>query len=475
MLIGREREKLDLLRLLEKDESQFCVVYGRRRVGKTYLIRETFNYRFAFQYTGMANATNEQQLKAFRDALQMAGMAKQSIPKDWFDAFRLLLNFLLSLPKDEKQVVFIDEMAWMDAPRSRMVSALESFWNGGVMAYLPHNVVLVVCASASSWITKKIFRNRGGLHNRATARIYVKPFTLYECERYTQVQQLPLTHKDLIDAYMILGGIPYYWNFLRRDLSLAQNIDAMFFAEQAALKSEYKELYHSLFKNPQMHLAIIEALGIKKAGMTREEIVQHTGLPNSGDLTDVLEELELCDFIRSYQSFGKSKYGMLYQLMDNFTLFYLQYVVSNTHHNAHYWSEMVQSKLHATWSGLSFERVCLQHTDQIKKALGIYGVSTSIGAWYVKANEEHAGAQIDLLIAREDNVINLCEMKYYDGEYAITKDEDERLRNRVALFRRLTKTRKAVRITFITSFGLAHNMYWNNVPNELTADCLFEK
>lgn len=475
MLIGRENEKSELLRLLDKDESQFCVVYGRRRVGKTYLIREAFNYRFTFQYTGIANASNKQQLKSFRDALQAHGSPRKAIPNDWFEAFHLLFEFLSSLPKDEKKVVFIDELAWMDAPRSRMVSALESFWNGWVTAHMPQNVVLIVCASASSWITKKIFRNRGGLHNRATARIYVRPFTLNECERYVQAQQLPLTRKDIVDAYMILGGIPYYWNYLHKELSLAQNVDAMFFSEQAALKNEYKELYHSLFKNPQMHLAVIEALGKKKVGMTREEIVKNTGLLNSGDLTDVLEELELCDFIRSYQSFGKSKYGLLYQLMDNFTLFNLQYIASNVHHNAHYWSKMMQSKLHSTWAGLSFERVCLQHTDQIKKALGIYGVSTAVGAWHVKANEEHEGAQIDLLIDREDNMINLCEMKYYDGEYSITKDEDERLRDRAALFRRLTKTRKAVRITFITSFGLAHNMYWNNVPNELTADCLFER
>lgn len=475
MLIGREKEKADLLRLLEKEESQFCVVYGRRRVGKTYLIRESFNYQFTFQYTGIAKVTNRQQLRSFRDALQAAGMARCALPKDWFEAFHMLFEFLLTFPQEQKKVVFIDELAWMDAPRSGMVSALESFWNGWIMAYMPENVVLIVCASASSWITKKIFKNRGGLHNRATERIWVRPFTLNECEQYVRAQQLPLTRRDIIDAYMIFGGIPYYWNYLRRELSLAQNIDAMFFGEQAVLKNEYDELYRSLFTNPQQHIAVVETLGKKKVGMTREEILQYSGLPNSGGVTDVLQELEQCDFIRSYQSFGKNKYGIIYQLMDNFTLFYFRFVVNNIHHNPHYWSEMLQTKLHATWAGLSFERVCLQHINQIKKALGIYGVSASVGGWYVKANEEHEGAQIDLLIDRDDNVINLCEMKYYEGVYAITKDEDERLRGRAALFRQLTGTRKAVRITMITSFGLAHNMYWGNVQNELTADCLFEK
>ncbi len=475
MLIGREREKSELLRLVEREESQFCVVYGRRRVGKTYLIRESFNYRFTFQYTGIANATNKQQLKSFRDALQTAGMGKQRLPKDWFEAFHLLSDFLDSLPKNEKKVVFIDELAWMDAPRSRMVSALESFWNGWVMAYMPRNVIFIVCASASSWITKNIFNNRGGLHNRATARIYVRPFTLNECEQYVRAQQLSMTRRDIIDAYMIFGGIPYYWNYLRREYSLAQNIDNIFFTEQAVLKNEYNELYRSLYNNPQMHMTIVETLGKKKVGMTREEIVQFTGIENSGDLTKVLMELEQCDFIRSYYSFGKNKYGMLYQLMDNYTLFYFQFIESNVHHNTHYWSEMLNSRLHSTWAGLSFERVCLQHTDQIKKALGIWGVSTSVGAWHVRANEEHEGAQVDLLIDRGDNVINLCEMKYYDGEYVITKEEDMRLRNRAGLFQRLTKTRKAIRLTMITSFGLSHNMYWSCVHNELTADCLFEK
>lgn len=475
MLIGREREKAELLRLLEQEESQFCVVYGRRRVGKTYLIREAFNYKFAFQYTGVANTTNRQQLKSFRDALVAAGMNRQAQPKDWFEAFYLLFNFLKSLPKEEKKVVFIDELAWMDSPRAGMVSALENFWNGWIMAHMPTNVVLIVCASASSWITKNIFMNRGGLHNRATSKIYVRPFTLYECEQFVRAQLIPLTRRDIIEAYMIMGGIPYYWNYIRRDLSLAQNIDAIFFAEQAVLRNEYNELYHSLFNNPKMHLAVIEALGQKKVGMTREQIIQYSGLDNSGDLTKVLTELEQCDFIRTYQAFGKKKYGTLYQLIDNYTLFYHQFVQSNTTHNTHYWSEMLNSRLHSTWAGLSFERVCLQHVDQIKKALGIWGVATSVGAWYTKANEEHEGAQIDLLIDRGDNVINLCEMKYCDVEYVITKEEDMRLRNRSALFAQLTKTRKAVRVTMITSFGLSHNMYWSSVHNELTSDCLFEK
>ena len=340
MLIGRNEERRELLELLEKDESQFCAVYGRRRVGKTYLIKETFENHFAFYHTGVANADKKEQLTEFRESLRRAGLKRCKMPRTWFEAFHLLEAVLEQSP-DRKKVVFLDELPWMDTPKSQFVSALEHFWNG--WANMRNDIVLIVCGSATSWIIKKIIRDHGGLHNRLTDQIYLRPFCLGECEQYAQSLQISLTRKDLTEAYMILGGIPYYWSLLRRGESLSQNIDRLFFSENGRLSHEFEALYDSLFKKPTPYISIVTALATKKAGMTRKELLENTSLDDNAVFIRTLEELEQCNFIRKYQILGKKQRDAIYQLMDNFTLFYFRYLTSNIKKDNHFWSNNLSS------------------------------------------------------------------------------------------------------------------------------------
>lgn len=466
MLIGRTKEQYILHSLIESSESQFCVVYGRRRVGKTYLIRETFNYQFTFQHTGVARGTYKEQLLAFRDSLRMAGQHKCSTPKNWFEAFDMLKDMLLSAP-DGKKLIFIDELPWMDTPKANMIGALEHFWNGWATSRKEKDIVLIVCGSATSWITKKLLKDKGGLRGRLTEKIKVNPFTLAECEQYTNSVGLGFVRKDILETYMILGGIPYYWSFLKRGLSISQNIDQLFFTEDAKLKDEFQALYHILFKRPENYLKVIEALTKRKAGLTREEILTISKLQDGGSFTQVLEELEECGFLRKYIAFGKEEQGAVFQLIDNYTLFYYHCIKKNAFSDESYWSHTYLSNTHNAWKGLAFERVCLQHTQQIKLALSIGGIVSNVCSW------RGGDAQIDLLIVRGDNVINVCEMKFSDETYCIDKTYAEKLQKKLSALRVGTSTRHALHITMVTTYGVVHNQYWNCVQSEVTMDDLF--
>lgn len=471
MLIGRNKEVAELISLLEGDRSEFVAVYGRRRVGKTFLICEAFNYKFAFQHTGILDASLSEQLSEFRESLYSAGMKKCAKPRSWHEAFHLLER-LLESNTSEKKIVFIDELPWMDTPRSNFIRALDHFWNG--WATMRKDIILIVCGSATSWIIDKVIKNYGGLHNRVTRQIYLKPFTLGECEKYCTSEKLGYTRRQILEAYMIMGGVPYYWSFLQRGQSLAQNIDRIFFSDSGELRYEFKALYASLFRSPESHLAIITALAKKKSGMLRNEILADTGLTDNESFSRVMEELQQCGFIRKYNCLGKKSKDATYQLIDNFTLFHFNFIMENKNLNNHFWSSQQNSPLHNTWAGLAFERVCLQHVEQIKRALGFSAVISSEYSWTYKSKDsEDKGVQTDLLIDRNDQVINLCEMKCTNDVYTIDAEEDARLRRRISTFTRESKTKKSVFLTMITTYGLSKGGYTNDVPCQLTMDDLF--
>lgn len=473
MLIGRKQEQYELNRLLELEESQFCVVYGRRRVGKTFLIRETYADKIVFQHTGLANAPRMQQLSEFAASLKNHGFIVDKTPETWFEAFHLLEDYISTLPSKKKKIIFLDELSWMDTPKSSFISALEHFWNGWATARREKDIILIVCGSATSWLINNIVKNHGGLHNRLTMLLYIKPFSLHDCEQYAQNMGITLSRKELAEAYMIMGGIPYYWSFLRRGESLSQNIDRIFFGENAPLANEFSSLYASLFKNAENHISIITALATKKVGMTRNELIMQTKKSDNATLNKTLTDLEQCNFIRVYYPFGKDKKNALYQLMDNYTLFYFQYIKTRKAHDNHFWTNKLGTSLHNTWRGLAFERLCLWHLPQIKQALGINGVIASACSWYTKGTEEYDGAQIDLIIDRNDMIVNLCEIKFSDAEYAINKKEDAKLRNRLQAFKLSTHTKKAVHYTMITPYGIRRNEYSGDIQSQVTIEDLF--
>ena len=470
MIIGRKEEQQILHSAVQSENSEFVAVYGRRRVGKTYLIRETFGYKFTFQHTGLAKGNTKEQLFSFAISLRDAGYDDCPIPKSWLEAFSLLSAYLKN-STDEKKIVFLDELPWMDTPRSNFISAFEHFWNGWASAR--KDIVLIICGSATSWIINKVINDHGGLHNRVTKQISLQPFTLKECEMFAQSKGLEMSRYQLAECYMVLGGIPYYWSLLEKGLSLAQNIDKIIFAKNGKLSNEFNQLYASLFKSPEQYIDIVTALGKKKAGMTREEIIVATDKYSNGALSKVLDELEYCGFIRKYNGFGKKSKQAIYQLIDNYTLFYFKFIRQNENNDEHFWSASIDSAMHRAWSGLAFERLCMAHMQQIKAALGIAGVLSNVYSWRKEADEMSDGAQIDLLIDRKDQVINLCEMKYSLSEYVIDAEYEQKLRNKKSIFIDTTNTRKAVHLTMVTTFGIKVNAHSGIVQNEITLEDLF--
>lgn len=469
-MIGRKKEQERLLNAYKSDESEFVAVYGRRRIGKTYLVRETFNHKFTFTHTGLSKKNTRMQLQEFYSSLKHQGLPKSSAPTNWLEAFDLLETFLAS-SKDRRKVVFIDEMPWMDAPRSGFVMALEHFWNSWASAR--KDILLIVCGSASSWIINKILKNHGGLHNRVSVRVHLQPFTLYECELYAKSRKLGMSRAQIVEGYMVMGGVPFYWSKLLQGRSLAQNIDSLFFASDGVFKHEFDDLYASLFNKPEKYLKIIDALGTKKIGLTRDNIVKISGLEDNGKLSQMLGDLAYCGFIRKYCNVGKKVKNALYQLIDNYTLFYYQFVKNHSNADENYWLKILSKPLYSTWCGLAFERVCLLHTQQIKRALGISGILADIYSWYAPATSDTPGAQIDLLIDRADNVVDVCEIKYSRTLYAITAKYRYNLLNKMQRLTDSIEPNKAVHLTFITSNGLARNQYADIVNNTLTLDDLF--
>ena len=470
MIIGRKEEQQILHSAAQSENSEFVAVYGRRRVGKTYLIRETFGYKFTFQHTGLAKGNTKEQLFSFAISLRDAGYDDCPIPQSWLEAFSLLSTYLKN-STDEKKIVFLDELPWMDTPRSNFISAFEHFWNGWASAR--KDIVLIICGSATSWIINKVINDHGGLHNRVTKQIALQPFTLKECEMFAQSKGLEMSRYQLAECYMVFGGIPYYWSLLEKGLSLAQNIDKIIFAKNGKLSNEFDQLYASLFKSPEQYIDIVTALGKKKAGMTREEIIVAIDKYSNGALSKVLDELEYCGFIRKYNGFDKKSKQAIYQLIDNYTLFYFKFIQQNENNDEHFWSASIDSAMHRAWSGLAFERLCMAHTQQIKAALGIAGVLSNVYSWRKEADETSDGAQIDLLIDRKDQVVNLCEMKYSLSEYAIDAEYEQKLRNKKSALINATNTRKAVHLTMVTTFGIKVNAHSGIVQNEITLEDLF--
>ena len=468
-ILGRETEKKLLQRYQDSEKSELVALYGRRRVGKTYLVRCTFRDEFDFSYTGMYKASKSIQIRRFSKQLG----AKVS-PSDWFEAFDMLRDYLLSKNK-EKVTVFLDELPWMDTKNSNFLEAFSMFWNTWPMGNTL--LKLYVCGSSTTWMLNKFIGDKGGLYGRTSRSIYLRPFTLLETEQYlTEVKNITLTHRQILDIYMIMGGIPYYLDMLDSDLSIEQNIDALFFSPNAPLRTEYDFLFRSLFSKSDRYRKVVEILSQKLKGMTRKEILAY--LKNDGgSLSKVLDDLIACDFIRSYSAIGKKSKGCIYQLTDLFCLFHIRFVTNEREQDEHYWTNIPEGKKNA-WSGYAFEQVCLHHIPQIKAKLGISGVFSNVYSWNARPFTDSDGiswdgGQIDLLIDRRDDVINICEIKYSSEQYVITKEYERHLIDRTALFRYLTHTKKSLVNTFITTYGLKKNIHSTAIQKEVTMDDLF--
>ncbi|MCF0188794.1 MAG: AAA family ATPase [Bacteroidaceae bacterium] len=470
-LISRERECAELRRCMESDESEFIIVCGRRRIGKTFLVEQYFEKKYDFKYVGGHNMSTRDQLRGFGKALRKySGRSWGEFP-DWITAFDALEEYLEGLPGTGRRVVFIDEMPWMDSKRSDFVCALENFWNGWAVGQ--ENIVLVATGSATSWMSDKLLKNRGGLHNRVTCRLNLKPFTLCETEAYLRSRHCTWDRYQILEVYMALGGVPYYLKKLNVKESAAQNIDSLFFSEDGALRTEFDELYSALFASAESYISVVRALSCHRGGISRQRISEIVKF-NGSNLTRILKNLELCGFISEVRIYGSRKRGFLYQLSDFYTLFYFRFVDGRQSADVGWWLRHSREPEVMSWLGVTFELVCHRHLREIKHALGVGGVETEFSMWSQSAVKGvSGGGQIDMVMERADRIIHLFEVKFSIGRYNLTEKYCGELREREALFREATGTRYATVQTFLTTYGVNHPENWSIVHSEVMMDDLF--
>ncbi|MCF8374183.1 MAG: ATP-binding protein [Bacteroidales bacterium] len=469
MLIGRSGEIKIMDEMLHSNSSELIAIYGRRRVGKTFLIREIYQKHIVFELIGLYKGSKKDQLKNFNAQLKLSSkrFENSDTPNDWFKAFELLKDYLNGLKSQKKKVIFIDEFPWIATSRSKFLMVFEHFWNS--YCTKRNDLVVMVCGSAASFMVNKIIKNKGGLHNRLSHKIRLMPFTLHETEVFLKSKNILLSHFDILQLYMIIGGVPHYLNNIKKGESVAQNIDRLCFEGNGALVDEFTEVFKSLFENSEVHEQIVRELSKIKKGVTRKELLDLCKMGSGGVFTKTLDELTESGFVTQYQPFGKRKKDSLFRLSDEYSLFFLKFMEPNLGQGAGTWAKMFPKQSYKTWCGLMFETVCLKHIEQIKKELGVAKIYSINSSW------RNENAQVDLIIDRDDGIINLCEMKFYNGLFTINKPEYEIIRNKLLQFRQGTSTRKNVFVTMITTYGVAENANsLELVTNYFTMDCLFE-
>ena len=472
-IIGRSAEVAILERLLKSDQPELLAIYGRRRIGKTFLIQKYYERQMIFSCSGELGGNLKVQLANFVLQLNVWFPKDQLVlaPNNWQEAFVLLRQRIEQCTSKEKKVLFFDELPWLDTHKSGFISAFGYFWN----MYLASrsDIIVVICGSAASWMIKKIVNNRGGLHNRITQRIQLKAFDLNETKAYLKSRSIHLTDYQVLQLYMITGGVPHYLNGVQRGSSLQQAIDEMCFSVNGVLVNEFQNLYSALFHNFDYHLRVIKTLAKKQKGLTRSEIVSLGNLVSGGGLTTVLEELEQSGFIEKMEPFDLKKKEGIYRLVDEFSLFYLKFLHDRSKKDN--WETISKTSVYVSWCGYAFENICLKHITQIKKALGVSGVNTVYGSWYKAGTKQSDGAQIDLLLDRRDNVVNIFEIKFSNRPYTIDKKYSRELQQKIGVFREAVSENKAIFLTLITTFGVTDNVYKKEVVDkEITMEALFE-
>lgn len=468
-MIGRRYEIDRLHASLKSPNSELIAVYGRRRVGKTYLIRNVYEKHIKLEITGLYGGNQEKQLDIFFDELRKVSkkIKEDDRPKNWKDAFELLKKFINGLKGESKKVIFIDEMPWLDTHKSDFRMYFGHFWN--TYCEKRNDIVIVLCGSAASYMVQNVISNQGSLHARLTYKLQIKPFTLFETKEFLKSKNINWGHYHILHFYIALGGIPHYLNKVRKGESVVQAIQRLCFDPSGDLVDEFTEIFESLFSHSSSHLSIVRALGSLGKGLPRDALITKSKHAGGGAFTRALDELIASGFVTKYPAFDKKNRKMLYRLSDEYSKFYLKYIEPNKNQGDHFWNTMFQQQSYISWAGFNFETICLKHVSQIKKALKIEGIHTTNSSW------SGHGAQVDLVIKRADKWINLCEMKFYSAPFKIGQKELTDLRNKVSLFKADTGTRDAVVITMITTYGVVENEISNEiVENSLEMSILFE-
>lgn len=473
-VVGRKHIVKQLKKKLTSKKAELIAVTGRRRVGKTYVIKHTYQKELLFHFTGLFKGKLQEHLQLFSQKIQEVSSQEIAMktPESWFGAFDQLKYIIDQKPKGTRKVIFLDEFPWMVTNRSRFLTAFTYWWND--YAVNKKGLIVVICGSSASWMINKVLKNKGGLHNRVTDKIILEPFSLGDTKSLLEYKGIKMSNYDIVRLYMAVGGIPYYIEQLNKGESYIQFIDRVCFAKNGILRTEYDELFASLFNNSENHQKIIEALNIKSKGLTRDEIISRTSLESGGGMSKILEELEVSGFIKSYLPYDKKKKDKLYKLQDNYVLFYLKYIKNSKVGQEKVWEKIASKQSFTSWSGLAFENICQSHLHKINEALGIEGIYSEASSWQHRGTDEMPGAQIDLIIDRADNIISMCEMKFVSEPYVLTKDYSNKMLQKMASFKFFTKTKKVIFPVFVSTYGLIQNKYSNQlIQNEVLMDDLF--
>lgn len=470
-IVGRNEEIAILKSLLESKESELLAIYGRRRVGKSFLIKKAYEAETIFSFTGTNTMSKNINLKNFIDLINklMSPAIPYSKPKDWTEAFKVLQTYIETTKTSTKKVIVLDELPWLATRNSGFLAAFDYFWNSWAVN---QNLIVVICGSAASWIIENVINDKGGLHNRVTKRVNLQPFTLTETEQYFKSKNINFTKFETTQIYMALGGIPFYLREIKAGKSVPKEIDRICFGKNAPLYGEFDNLYKALFSKYENHLRVIMALAQKRKGLTRLELLRLSKMNSGGTFTTTLKELEASSFITFYKPFGRKERDSLYRLTDEYSYFYLQYIIANEENNG-FWINQAGTTSYKAWAGFTFETLCLKHIDKIKFAMGISGVYTEASSYFFGGNAEIPSFQIDLIIDRSDGIINLCEMKYYASDYLLTKKDAEVLRNKASFFQMLTKTKKRVVVTLITTYKLMQTVNNSVIDEHLCLEDIF--
>ena len=477
-MVGREKEIQLLKNACVSGKAELIAVYGRRRIGKTYLVHNTFNDSFAFSHTGLSPIELSKQspreilasqLTAFRNSLIYYGYDCPAIA-NWLDAFLQLELFLKPRLEERKPIIiFFDELPWMDTPSSKFLSAFEWFWNGWACRY--EQIKLIVCGSSVSYMSNRLIQSKAGFYGRVTLEIPMLPFTLKETEAFFLSKDIRFSRYDIVRAYMAFGGIPYYLDYFKKGDTIAKSIDALLFGVNPVLRKEFDSLFPAIFDNPHEVESIVRELAKKNIGLTRKEICDCTKISDGGTLSTMLNALEHSSMIYRYASFGSNKKEVRYKLLDPFCIFYLRFVEGARSLDPAFWQGKSLSQSVISWRGVAFENICFNHIAEIKEALGIRGISTNVFPYIVNGDSE--SAQIDIIIERADNFVNLCEAKFYGDDFIQTKKENDALRKKTNAIVPLIPKKASIHPILITTFGLTYNEYSGDYEQVVTLDDLF--
>jgi AAA+ ATPase superfamily predicted ATPase len=480
-VIGREEELNTISRLYESERSEFLAIYGRRRVGKSFLIEEALGEKISFMAVGIyqkidpdnlekVESYRQKQLSHFYNSLIEYGLSKAGnpAPTSWMEALELLKK-LLQRKRARRKVIFIDELPWLAGPQSaELLEELGHFWNS--WARKRKDIFLIVCGSATSWMVDNVMRDYGGLYGRITESIFLKPFTLEECERYWAKRGLHLSRYEIALTYMVIGGVPYYMDSIRPDRTMADNINAIYFDKDKA-RQEFKDVYTGLYSSSEIYIHVIRELGKRFYGMTRDELLKAIGKKGGGSFSDILENLIDSGIIRSYTLYGSPRKQTVYQLVDFFTLFYLRFVENSDFTS---WRSVQRSKPFYTWAGNTFELLVLEHMPQLANALRIKEYATPF-SWR-GVTPDNVGVQIDLIIpATAERAEYICEMKFSEGKYTLSGDDVEEIGRQISAVRnsKIHKLSHSIYVALVTSFGATESMHKIHVNDIVTLDSLF--